>query len=327
MREFFDLIASPYFVAMKRKFIQRLSWLLLFLFILANVIAYMHAYKFTHFSDPSNERTTNHLSAFEKFKIVFTGVSNPRPVNKKLPDHSYQTIRIKSNQELECWLMKADSAKGTVILFHGYGGDKSLMLDKADEFLKMKYNTLLVDFMGCGGSEGNTTTIGFKEAVEVKDCFDYLIKNDFQNITLFGTSMGSVAIMKAIKDYDLKPKSIIIECPFGSMYQTVCKRFQMQGIPSFPMAGLLVFWGGIENNFWAFSHNPEEYAKHIHCPTLLMYGEKDQKVSRSEINAIFQNLRGKKALITYPLAGHENYLVHYREEWANNVKSFLQNPE
>lgn len=287
----------------------------------------MHAYKFTHFTNSSIERTSNKLSTLAKLKIIFTGVDNPRPVNKKKPGRPYQTIKIKSNKELECWLIKADSAKGTIILFHGYGGEKSLMLDKADEFLKLGYNTMLVDFMGSGGSEGTITTIGFKESQEVKDCYEYLIKNGFDHVSLFGTSMGSVAVMKAIKDYDLKPKSIIIECPFGSMYKTVCKRFQMQGIPSFPMAGLLVFWGGVENNFWAFSHNPEQYAKSIHCPTLLMYGEKDKKVSKQEINSIFKNLQGGKTLVTYPLAGHENYLSLYKEKWATDVKSFLQTVE
>lgn len=309
---------------MKRKLVRRVLWTLLILFIVANIIAFMHAYKFTHFTNSSVERTSNDLSLAEKLKTVFTGVNNPRPVNKKVPARPYETVKIKSNKELECWLVRSESAKGTIILFHGYGGEKSSMLDKAEQFLAIGYNTMLVDFMGSGGSEGSTTTIGFKEAVEVKDCYDYLIKNNFQNISLFGTSMGSVAVMKAIKDYDLRPKSIIIECPFGSMYQTVCKRFQMQGIPSFPMAGLLVFWGGVENNFWAFSHNPEEYAKSIHCPTLLMYGEKDRKVSREEINSIFKNLQGNKTLVIYPLAGHENYLSLYKEKWTNDVKTFLQ---
>ena len=291
---------------MKGKFFRRFLWFLLFLFLIANVVAFMHAYKFTHFSNSSIERTSNHLSGFEKLKIAFTGVNNPRPINTQQPAHPFEIIRIKSNKELECWFIKANNAKGTIIVFHGYVGEKSSMLDKANQFLTLGYNTLLVDFMGCGGSEGNTTTVGFIEEEEVKDCYEYLVKNHFQKISLFGTSMGAVAVMKAINDYNLKPTSIIIECPFGSMYQTVCKRFQMQGLPTFPMAGLLVFWGGVQNNFWAFSHNPTQYAKSIHCPTLLLYGEKDKKVSRNEINSIFQNIPGRKQLVTYPLAGHSN---------------------
>jgi alpha-beta hydrolase superfamily lysophospholipase len=318
-------VKISYLVSLNKKFAYRILWFVLSLVLLSNAIAFMHAYKFTHFTRAETARTNNELSVSEKLKVIFTGVNNPRPLNKQLPLHPYRTIYIKSNKKLECWFLDADSARGTVILFHGYGGNKSLMLDKADEFLKMGYNTMLVDFMGSGGSEGNTTTIGFKEAAEVQDCYEYLVRNHFQNISLFGTSMGSVAVMKAVKDYNLQPASIIIECPFGSMYQTVCARFKMLGIPSFPMAGLLVFWGGVQNGFWAFSHNPEAYAKSIHCPTLLLYGEKDEKVSRREIDAIFKNLQGKKHLETYPLAGHENYLKLYGNKWVSDVKSFLDN--
>jgi len=111
--------------------------------------------------------------------------------------------------------------------------------------------------------------------------------------------MGAAAIMKSINDYRIEPKGIIIECPFGSMYQTVCARFNKMNAPTFPMAGILLFWGGIQNGFWGFSHNPAEYAKNINCPTLLLYGEKDKSVSQKEIKEIFANLKGPKKLTIY----------------------------
>lgn len=197
------------------------------------------------------------------------------------------------------------------------------MIDKSDEFIKLGYRTLLIDFMGSGGSEGNQTTLGFFEAKQVKSCFDYKKNQGEDKIFLFGTSMGSVAIMKAINDYKISPDGIIIECPFGSMYSTVCSRFKNMNLPAFPMAGLLVFWGGIQNGFWAFKHNPARYSKNIICPTLLMYGEKDKNVTRKEIDEIFENLNGEKRLVLYPLAGHENYLLKYEEKWINDVKTFL----
>lgn len=183
---------------------------------------------------------------------------------------------------------------------------------------------MLVDFMGSGGSEGNTTSIGYNEAEEVKDVYQYLFQQGCRNISLFGTSMGAVAIMKAIRAYNLDPVSIIIECPFGTMYKTVKARFKKQRLPSFPMAGLLVFWGGVQNGFWAFSHNPEEYASHISCPVLLMYGSQDNRVSRQEIDNIFNKLRGRKTLKVYPLAGHENYLLKYRDQWVRDIDDFLR---
>lgn len=310
---------------------KRLLSNLMFIFALMNTVAYFHAYHFTHFSEHAGVKTCSpeKLSTFDKLKTLILGVNNPRPINKKFPARKYETINLSGDKNIECWLIKAASndslqtAFGTVIIFHGYGADKSSMLDKSDEFLKMGYNTLLVDFMGSGGSEGNQTTIGFKEAAEVKMVYDYLIKQDEKHVFLFGTSMGSVAIMKAIKDYHLDPDGIIIECPFGSMYETTTRRFRKMGVPAFPMAGLLVFWGGAQNGFWGFAHRPVEYAKAISCPTLLLYGEKDKSVSRQEIDAIFSNLKGMKTLKTYAQAGHENYLIKYREEWVRNVESFM----
>ena len=219
--------------------------------------------------------------------------------------------------------MKTENSKGTVILFHGFGGAKSSLLDKSEIFLESGYNTFLVDFMGSGGSNGNQTTIGYYEAQQVKTCFDYLTSQDEKNIFLFGTSMGAVAILKAINEYNINPKGIIIECPFGSMYKTVSARFKIMNTPAFPMAGLLLFWGGLQNGFWAFDHNPAQYALKVNCPALLLYGAKDQKVSRQEIDEIFNNLGEKKRLKIYPDAGHENYLNKYKKEWTTDIDQFL----
>lgn len=291
-----------------------------------NIVSIFHAYKFTHFSKSDIEKTKSSvkLSTINKIETLIFGVNNPRPENTTIPTNDFEVIKIKSNKEIECWSIKTENAKGSIILFHGYGGNKSLMLDKAEVFVKLGYNTLLVDFMGSGGSEGNQTTIGYLEAEQVQACFNYLRKQGEQNIFLYGTSMGSVAIMKAIIDYKIKPKGIIIECPFGSMYKTVCARFKTMNAPTFPMAGLLVFWGGAQNSFWAFDHNPTEYAKKIKCPTILLHGSKDEKVSMEEIQTIYNNLKGIKKLKIYKEAGHENYLVKYKTEWTEDVKIFLE---
>ncbi len=313
-----------------RKIFKRILWALLIVFVLMNVIAAIHAYKFTHFSATNEERTKDpkQLSFGQKMSALFFGISNPRPVNKKLPQRPFETIKLKSNKEIECWLIehersKTDSVRGTVIIFHGYIGEKSSMLDKADEFFALGYNTLLVDFMGSGGSEGNQTTIGYKEAEEVKTCFDYIKGRGAQKIYLFGTSMGAAAVIKALHDYDMQPTGIIVECPFGTMYQTTCARFRQLHAPVIPMAALLDFWGGVENGFNALGYSPAEYAKSVKCPALLIYGAIDDKVSRQETDEIYGNFQGYKQLKIYPLAAHENYLRKYKKEWVADVTAFL----
>lgn len=314
----------------KSKRFKRAFWLFVSLLLLMNGMAFFHAYQFTHFSAHTLLKTQRPeaLSWGDKIKTLFFGIQNPRPNNTTVPQQPYETIYLQSNKKIETWYVPAlhtDSVKGSIILLHGYGGNKASMLDKSDFFHAHNYNVLLVDFMGCGGSEGNQTSIGFKEAEEVKTCFDYLVKKGEKNIYLFGTSMGAVAILKAIADYQLQPKAILLECPFGSMQQTVEARFRNMHAPAFPMAHLLVFWGGVQNGFWAFGHNPSTYAKQVHCPTLLMFGEQDKNVSRAETDAIYSNLKGPKNLQLFAHAGHENYLeTEDKNQWKNSVLAFLK---
>jgi alpha-beta hydrolase superfamily lysophospholipase len=90
------------------------------------------------------------------------------------------------------------------------------------------------------------------------------------------------------------------------------------------MASLLQFWGGALNGFWAFDHNPIDYANAIKCPTLLLYGALDKNITIAETKEIYKNLAGKKTLKIYEHAGHENYLLQYKNEWTIDVLHFLQ---
>lgn len=307
------------------RWIKRALLAVAILFILANIMAFLHARKFTHFDPVVTERLDpSRLSFTSKIGILLTGVSLPRPVNKQLPDRPYEVVPLQSNKKIVCWAMKVPAAKGTVVLCHGYGGEKSDMLSRACVFLDAGYNVLLPDFMGAGGSEGDQCTIGYKEAENVKTCVAYLRNKGEHRIYLMGTSMGAAAIMRACSVDSLPVTALILECPFASMTQTVKNRFETVGVPAFPLAGFLVFWGGIQNGFNAFSHNPEDYAKHLSMPVLLLYGERDDRVQRFETDHIFENLAGPKKLVTLPLAGHENYLNKYRAQWTLEVTRFLQ---
>lgn len=300
---------------------QYCLWILMVGFVLLNTVAFFHAWKLTHYGDPGLQRTRpQYLTPLQKIKRWVVGIDNPRPIASTMPSRNFETVMIKSNRTIECWKIEADSAVGTIILFHGFNADKSHALETAEKFLDLGYNTLLVDFMGSGGSEGNQTTLGYLEAEQVRSAFVHVLKGGERRIFLFGTSLGAAAIMKAVSDYDLDPEGIILEAPFGSAYQAVCARFHAMSAPCFPMAGLLIFWGSVQNNSWLFALNPVEYAKSINSPVLLMYGAHHNRVSRSEIDEIFANLPGRKELIIYNDSGNE---IYRSPEWVTNVSRFL----
>lgn len=179
---------------------KRIGWGLLVLFVVLNIVAFIHAYKFTHFTRQSVERTKDPaaLSSFTKVKLLFTGIDNPRPVNKTRPTQSFSSVSVNSAVKLACWSVTVPHAKGTVLLFHGYAGEKSSLITRSDEFIKLGYNTFLVDFMGAGDSEGDRTSVGFHEAEQVKACYDHIQETGEKKILLFGTSMGAAAVLKCL---------------------------------------------------------------------------------------------------------------------------------
>lgn len=288
-------------------------------------VAVFHAYKFTHFSQNETVKTKspNKLTTVEKVKTLFFGINNPRPSTGKYPETEYISFDLGNEIKLSCWLIEVENSKGTVALFHGYSGEKSQLLDRAYLFNSMGFNTVLVDFLGSGESSGSQTTLGFYEANQVKMVYDTLLNFSNTPIYLYGTSMGAVAIMRSIAKNGIQAEGVILECPFGTMHTTVQARFRNMKAPVFPMATLLTFWGGLINGFWAFEHNPIEYAKEISCSTLLLIGGKDETVSMAETEQIFSNLKGKKRLRVYPNAKHENYLLEYKKEWSRDVEEFL----
>ncbi|MFP3786965.1 hypothetical protein, partial [Burkholderia sp. SIMBA_024] len=78
------------------------------------MIAFIHAYKFTHFAESNSKKTQSpeKLSSFEKVKTLLFGVNNPKPHNKNIPTQKYLTLKLKSNKEIECWLIKNKKSKG-----------------------------------------------------------------------------------------------------------------------------------------------------------------------------------------------------------------------
>ena len=295
-------------------------------FISLLVVSYVHAYRFTHFAEADVPRTDpEKLTTADKIKLIFTGIQNPRQVDTLLPNTDYQTLFIQGDKRLESWYIPNDSSKGLILLYHGYVGNKSQMVSRARDLRDMGYSTAIVGFRGSGNSEGDYTTIGYEESRDVVASYRFYREMFHkQPIFLFGTSMGAAAILKAISETQLAVAGIILEYPFGTLYQSVQNRFAVMGFPGFPMASLLTFFGGFQLNFNAFAHNPAEYAQQVACPTLYLAGDHDDRVTNEETMDVYQNLATEaKTLHVFKGGGHESFNETFATEWKKACEDFL----
>lgn len=296
-------------------------------------MAFSHAWHFTHFAAASEVRTRVPTTGPGRLRLLLTGATLPRPRNGPRPA-AYRPLRLTlpAGQWLGAWAAPARQkpSRGTVLLFHGYGGEKSALLPEAEAFRALGYRVLLVDFRGGGASSGDDVTIGYREADDVRAACRYVAQRWHEpRVVLFGVSMGAAACLRALAQYptDVRPRAAVLESAFGSTYQTVANRFRILGVPPVPLAALLTFWGGAQHGYWAFGHNPQDYAHGISTPTLLLHGDRDARVTLAEAHRIYAGLRGPKRLWVLRGAGHGHYAATAPAAWWKEVARWLARVE
>jgi uncharacterized protein len=308
-----------------KKWFKRAGYTVVVLFILLNVMAIFHAWQFTHFYPDAKALDLKNLTLGQKVKMLFMGYEFPKSVVIAVPDVAYETVNLSMTDALKIsgWLIPVDSSTKAAILFHGHGSQKGSLLNQAAYLRQLGYSTLLVDFRAHGDSEGTTCTVGYNESEEVETAFQFMKERGYDDIVLYGSSMGAAAIIKAVHDTDLKAAKLILEMPFGSLPDAVKGRMRIMGLPGSPLSELLTFWGGTEHGYWAFAYSPCDYADELKMPVLLQWGDQDPRVLEHETQCIYQNLSGEKQLVVYKGAVHQSLYKYDASLWEQSVRKFL----
>ena len=303
-------------------------WAFLAQFALINISGSMYAYKLTHFFEPASNAVDQPRSKniFVKTWRLFKGPVYRKITIEELPEVPYQTVRLltKDSLQLEAWYIPVDSSRGTVILIHGLGGNKSSVLKQAYEFRYLGFNVMLVDLRAHGRSGGNITTMGFREPEDVKLAFEYILKTGERNIILYGISLGSVVITKACYDYNIAPSKVILEIPFSNFKRLVGVRGKMIGFPESPFGSFITFWASLEQGFNGYRQDTYKYVQKIKCPVLMQCGETDIFASPAERDLIFKNIASpEKKLVIYEQAIHQPLLNADPLKWKKEVSEFI----
>ncbi len=132
------------------------------------------------------------------------------------------------------WYVPSGSGTGptgpTVILVHGWGSNKSALLDRA-ALLHDRYNLVLLDLRNHGQSEAAPTTQGVREADDVEAVVDWLESAKApEQIAMVGVSMGGVTALNEADD-DLRIDAVVIESTHATMGNATQARLDVAGYP------------------------------------------------------------------------------------------------
>ena len=229
------------------------------------------------------------------------------------------------------WYIPAESDPGptaaTVVLAHADGANKSEMLPWAD-LLHADYNLVLFDFRNHGQSSGAVTTMGLREAGDLRTVLDWLEKAKRPtSIAVLGVSMGGAA---AINDAasDSRVTSVVLDSTHATLANALQARLDRDGYPlSLPGAWSILLGGLLRTGEDMSSADPvQAIARYRERPVLIIAGGSDRVVGPDDADNLLEAAReaGDSAeLDTCTAAAHAQSLLTCSSEYGGWLRSFL----
>ncbi len=222
----------------------------------------------------------------------------------------------------------APSTAPTVILAHGWGSNKSAMLDRA-ALLHDTYHLVLFDFRNHGQSAGEMTTQGVREAGDVRAILDWLeSQKGPDRIAIFGTSMGGASGLAAA-DRDERIDAIIVESTHATLANAIQARLELAGYPlSMPGSWAILLGSLFRTGEDASSVDPVLTVSRLEeRPVLLVYGGADESIGETDpedMESAAAEGGSEVELHVCEAAGHAGSPEACPEEYAGWVLGFLE---
>ncbi len=217
-------------------------------------------------------------------------------------------IQTSDGVKITGWFVPARNAGGTILFFHGNGGNISHRLDSLHIFNELGLATLIIDYRGYGRSEGKVGENGIY--LDAEAAWKYLVEQrgtDPDKIILFGRSLGgAVAVNLAGKH---KPKALIVESTFTSIPEIGSDAY-----PFLPCALLRLLS--------RYKFNAREDISQVNCPVLVVHSRDDNMIPFAHGQAIFDAAAEPKEFLEIT-GSHNNGFVTSGQTYKEGMDKFI----
>ena len=242
------------------------------------------------------------------------------------------TLRTTDGVRLAGWYVPATSGIGpagpTVVLVHGWGSNKSELLDQVD-LLAPTYNVVDFDLRGHGqSSHERPTTQGVNEQRDLETVLDWLEAHKGPSrVALLGISMGGATAI-GVAGTDERVSAVIVDSTHATLQSAVQARLDRAGYPlSLPGSWGILMGGLLRTGLDMTSADPDRAITRLgDRPVLLLVGGADESVGDDpggRLRAAAEKADVPVTLETCPAAGHAELLETCPDDYAAWVLGFL----
>lgn len=236
----------------------------------------------------------------------------------KASDISYQDIELTTEDGLKLAAWYTPPRNGVVILVaHGHASSRPE--DIYALFASHGYGVLAWDFRAHGNSEGDFTSLGYYETLDVKAALDYVMAQpDIKHVGGWGGSMGAVTMIRSAAKYP-EIEAIVTDSPFSTLADELDVR-----VPYPVIRPLIGFFAEQQTGLSLNDVRPvDDVALTSPRPIFIIQSLDDGMVPLDSAQRIYDAAGEPKQLWTEPDAVHLGMYLLYPEEYTEKVIGFF----
>ncbi len=227
------------------------------------------------------------------------------------------------------WFEPAPTAPATVLVCHGHGGNKVSNLWVAAA-LYPGFNVLLLDVRGHGESEGDLTSVGYLERLDIIGAATWVQERLGANhkLGVLGISMGAAAAILAAAECQAL-EAVVADSPFARLRTPIRLAIRARGYPRHLTPALA--WSVHKAAAWLLGPtrrtwlDPADVVARIAPRSLfLIHGEADATIPVSESETLYRLAGEPKELWVLPETGHAQAVAAEPERYAQQVSQFFE---
>ncbi len=238
-----------------------------------------------------------------------------RPSTGTPPGAQPFAVEVAPHTQLRGWLARGiGKRRGLILWLHGVGDNKDGGASLMVRYQARGFDVAAYDARAHGESGGADCTYGFYEKRDVSRVLDVLAASgaDVEHTLLLGHSMGAAVALQAAP-LDRRVIAVIAAAPFATLLIAANElKPSVMSRASFDAAGKLA---EERAHFRIGEVSPEESARELKIPLLLVHGDADDRLSVGNSRRILAAAgSADKKLIVMPGFGHDDLLGH-NETW------------